>query len=190
MRQTRKDVGQAVVLAASLALISEIFDRQARGAEAAAQRPGVEQRPAVEARPASPPPGRAARPGEMSLRAPARRAAAAQPFRQIEGQLAYVESELRVTEAQRPQWDAFVAAARLNAHRLREADTRTTDGRRIPAAPEMLERRAAMLAAQLEATQRIAEAAGPLYAVLSEAQKRTADVLMWDDPQEMRLRWM
>ncbi|MBY0338200.1 MAG: Spy/CpxP family protein refolding chaperone, partial [Acetobacteraceae bacterium] len=54
-------------------------------------------------------------------------------------------------------------------------------------APQQMERRIALLAAQLEATRAVAGAAGPLYAVLSEEQRRTADELMAEHFRAMRM---
>jgi hypothetical protein len=45
-------------------------------------------------------------------------------------------------------------------------------------APEQMERRIALLTAQAEAMRSVQAAARPLYAALSEEQKRTADTLM------------
>jgi len=53
-------------------------------------------------------------------------------------------------------------------------------------APQQLERRTALLAAQLEATRAVAEAAAPLYAALSDEQKRIADALMAEHLRDMR----
>src|SRR5689334_19396747 len=44
-----------------------------------------------------------------------------QPFRHIEGQLAFYKTELRITDAQLPQWNAFADVIRTNAKRLQES---------------------------------------------------------------------
>ncbi len=54
------------------------------------------------------------------------------------------------------------------------------------AAPEQLERRAALLSAHLEAIRAVAGAVRPLYAALSEEQKRTADELMTEHLRGVR----
>jgi hypothetical protein len=42
-------------------------------------------------------------------------------FDRIEGQLAYLRTALRVTDAQMPQWNAFADAVRAQSGRLRQA---------------------------------------------------------------------
>ncbi|MBY0338846.1 MAG: Spy/CpxP family protein refolding chaperone, partial [Acetobacteraceae bacterium] len=114
--------------------------------------------------------------------------AAAQPFRRIEGQLAFFRAELRLTDAQAPQWDAFAAAVRREVERLRPAQPTAPGmpGAPVPA-PQQIERRVAALSAQLEALRGIAAAAGPLYAALTEEQRRTADELMAEHFRAMRM---
>ncbi len=110
-------------------------------------------------------------------------------FDRIEGQLAYFRTELRLTDAQMPQWNAFADAVRAQADRLRQAYTQAMQSAEQPtSAPVQLERRAALLRAQLEATQAMAAAAAPLYAALTDEQKRTADVLMAEHLRDMRMR--
>ncbi|MCB4821428.1 Spy/CpxP family protein refolding chaperone [Roseicella aerolata] len=111
-----------------------------------------------------------------------------QPFRRIEGQIAYLRTELRITDAQAPQWNAFADAVRTAAGQLRQAHAQPGQAGQTPTAPEQLERRAAMLATELEATRAVAAAAGSLYAVLSEEQRRTADELMAEHLRGMRMR--
>lgn len=109
-------------------------------------------------------------------------------LRRIEGQLAFLRAELRLTEAQMPPWNAFADAVRAAVERLRQARTEAMQAARQPAtAPQLLERRIALLSAQLEAARGVAAAMGPLYAALSEEQKRTADELMTEHMRHMRM---
>jgi hypothetical protein len=115
-------------------------------------------------------------------------AAAMHPFRRIEGQLAYFRAELRINDAQLPPWNAFADAVRAQAERLRQATQQATAGTAAPGtAPQQLERRVALLAAGLEATRGVSTAAAPLYAALSEEQRRTADELMAEHLRGMRM---
>ncbi|WP_337877500.1 Spy/CpxP family protein refolding chaperone [Elioraea sp.] len=110
-------------------------------------------------------------------------------FERIEAHLAYVRAALRVTDAQMPQWDAFAEAARAAAGELRQAYAQAVQAAAQPAsAPTQLERRAALLSAQLEATRAVAAAAAPLYAALSDEQRRTADELLAEHLRGMRMR--
>ncbi|MBL8710365.1 MAG: Spy/CpxP family protein refolding chaperone [Rhodospirillaceae bacterium] len=43
-----------------------------------------------------------------------------QGFRHIEGQLAFLKTELRITDAQSPQWNAYAEARRANAARMHD----------------------------------------------------------------------
>jgi hypothetical protein len=115
-------------------------------------------------------------------------AAAMQPFRRIEGQLAFFRAELRITDAQIPQWTAFADAVRSQAERLRGATQQAMGGGTGPGpAPQQMERRIAFLTAQLEAMRAVSAAAAPLYATLSEEQRRTADELMAEHFRSMRM---
>jgi len=118
-------------------------------------------------------------------------AAAMQPFRRIEGQLAYFRAELRITDAQGPQWNAFADVVRAQSERLRAATGAAMAGGPGPLpAPQQMERRVALLTAHLEAMRAVSAAAGPLYAALSEEQRRTADELMAEHLRGMRMGMM
>lgn len=115
-------------------------------------------------------------------------AAAMQPFRRIEGQLAYFRAELRITDAQAQPWNAFADAVRAQAERLRQATQQAMAGAaEVGPAPQQMERRIALLSAHLDAMRAVAAAATPLYAALSEEQRRTADELMAEHFRTMRM---
>jgi hypothetical protein len=131
--------------------------------------------------------------GQMMQRMMAmhRGAGAMRPFQRIEGRLAYVRAELRITEAQAPQWNAFADTVRSQAETLRQAHAQAMQARaggQAASAPELLDRRVALLAARLDAMRVIAAAARPLYDALSDEQKRTADELMTEYMPGMRMR--
>jgi hypothetical protein len=112
-----------------------------------------------------------------------------QPFRHIEGQLAFFKTELHITDAQLPQWNALADVIRANARRLQETMTPPAQGSSgVSALPDQLERHAAQLAAMLDATKAVQGAAKPLYAVLTDDQKKIADELMADHMRSMRMR--
>jgi LTXXQ motif family protein len=94
----------------------------------------------------------------------------------VEGRLAFLKTELKITPAQEPQWNAFADVVRANAKAMMDAH---------PAAaatpmrlPERLGLHEKMLAAHLEALGKLNAALTPLYAALSDEQKQTADELM------------
>ena len=117
-----------------------------------------------------------------------------QPFRHIEGQLAFYKAELRITEAQLPQWNALADVIRANAKRLRESMTPAQAGTQagaataMPTAPEQLERRAAQLSLALEAMKAAQGPAKTLYAAFSPEQKKIADELLAEHMMTMRMR--
>lgn len=128
--------------------------------------------------------GRMMRPMMQGLMA----ASAMQPFRRIEGQLAYFRAELRITDAQTQPWDAFADTVRAEAERLRQATQQAMTGATEPGpAPQQMERRIALLSAHLEAMRAVAAAATPLYLALSAEQRRIADELMAEHSRGMRV---
>jgi hypothetical protein len=98
----------------------------------------------------------------------------------IEGRLAYIKAELKVTDAQDPLWSAYAVAARDNAKTMIARCT-TTMGKRDSQAslPERLDQNEQLMAAQLDAMRAMDKALKPLYAALSDGQKKTADQLFW-----------
>ena len=110
------------------------------------------------------------------------------PFQHIEGQIAFYKAELKITDAQAPQWNAFADAMRGNAANLRQTMMQARESQATISAPEQMERRIATLDAMRDAMQAMLAAAKPLYAVLSDDQKKTADELMAEHMMSMRAR--
>lgn len=128
------------------------------------------------------------RAGMMRMMQERRMAMATQPFRRVEGQLAFIRAELRITDAQASQWNTFAEAVRAQSGRLHAAVQASMQGAMgATPAPQQIERRIALLSAQLEAMRAVSAAAGPLYAALSEEQRRTADELMAEHFRSMRM---
>lgn len=96
----------------------------------------------------------------------------------VEGRLAFIKAELKITDAQQPQWNAFADAVRANAQAMKgiampmmgqEAQPKTL--------PERLAQHEKMISLHLESLQRLKSAVDPLYAALSGEQKKTVDAL-------------
>ncbi len=107
---------------------------------------------------------------------------AMRPFERIDGQLAFYQAELRTTDAQQPQWNAFVEAVRTATGTLRQVVMQAMQqggsmGGAMPA-PEQMKHRIALLTAQADAMRAVQAAARPLHVALSTEQKRTADALI------------
>ena len=95
----------------------------------------------------------------------------------IEGRLAFLKTELKITDAQLPLWNAFAQAMRDDStvqampHPMMEMNKATT-------LPDKIAARETMLTARLEALRKLKAAADPLYAALTVDQKKTADDIM------------
>jgi LTXXQ motif family protein len=101
----------------------------------------------------------------------------------VEGRIAFLKAELRITEAQMPQWNAFSDTLRENARRMREmSSTMMQDGMgqdsTSVSAPDRLDRMEKMMTSMLEAIKATRAALAPLYAVLTDEQKKVADQLI------------
>jgi hypothetical protein len=110
------------------------------------------------------------------------------PLQHVEGQLAFWKAELKITDAQAPQWNAFADAFRSSATQFRQAITQLPNTTGAVAAPDLIERRVGLLTAELEAMKPVLATAKPLYAALSDDQKKTADELMAEHFMAMRGR--
>ena len=95
----------------------------------------------------------------------------------VEGRIAFLRTELKITDGQSPQWNAFAEALRANARRMTEMHGMMSQGV-SQSAPERLDRMEKMMAGMLEAMRSTKAALTPLYAVLSDEQKKTADTLL------------
>ena len=102
----------------------------------------------------------------------------------VEGRIAFLKTELKITEAQMSQWNAFSDALRENARRMREMlSTMMQDGKAGQDsaslnAPDRLDRMEKMMTSMLEAIKATRAALSPLYAVLTDEQKKVADQLI------------
>src|SRR5215472_3959224 len=97
----------------------------------------------------------------------------------VEGRLAFLKTELKITDAQLPLWNAVADAIRANGKSVSEMMSGGMMGSSQTATlPEKLAPREKMMTAHLEGLRRLKTAVDPLYAVLSPEQKKTADELV------------
>ncbi|MGK9286541.1 Spy/CpxP family protein refolding chaperone [Sinorhizobium meliloti] len=101
----------------------------------------------------------------------------------IEGRIAFLKAELRITPEQEPLWNAFAEALRANTRGIMDGmmQTQAAMGRLAGAAATPLQRvdvgeRA--LASRLESVRKLKAALVPLYQSLEGAQKQAADKLL------------
>jgi hypothetical protein len=100
----------------------------------------------------------------------------------VEGRVAFLRAELKITDVQAGAWSAFADALRDNARKLGEvrAAMRAAAGGQ-PQAATIVDRLALQeqwLAARLEGTRAMKAALTTLVAALSDDQKKTADELL------------
>lgn len=101
------------------------------------------------------------------------------PLRHVEGRLAFLKTELKITPAQEPQWTKFADVVRATAKGAQGAmKPMMQAGAQAPTAPEVLARHEKMLSTRLEAARALKGAFDPLYASLSDEQKKIADELV------------
>ena len=98
----------------------------------------------------------------------------------VEGRLAFLKTELKITDAQLPLWNAVAEAIRANAKGGMGMMEGMAGGMMGQGAnlPDRLAAREKMLAARLEALRKFESAVDPLYAALGDDQKKTADELL------------
>jgi hypothetical protein len=105
----------------------------------------------------------------------------------IEGRLAFLKTELQITDAQAPQWNAVAdllrerakaAQTRRAAHRERHHQHAAGQKREPRPLTERLGRVEKMMEQRLVEMRRFKATVEPLYAVMSESQRKTADQLL------------
>jgi hypothetical protein len=97
----------------------------------------------------------------------------------IEGRLAFLKTELKITNAQLPLWDNFAQAVRDNAKAMGGMMQGSMAGMKPSMAlPDKLAMREKMMAAHLEALKKLKAVIDPLYAAFTDEQKKAADELM------------
>ncbi len=105
----------------------------------------------------------------------------------IEGRIAFLKTELKITDAQMPQWTAFADTLRANAKRMSEMRNSMMQGGMMQngragdasiSALDRLDRMEKMTTAMTETIKATKSTLTPLYGVLSDAQKKVADQLI------------
>jgi hypothetical protein len=111
----------------------------------------------------------------------------------VEGRIAFLKTELKITDAQTPQWTAFADVLRANARRMSEVRNTMMQGGmmgqggasvRAPDRLDQMEKMMAMMVeskmmpTMVESLKATKAALAPLYAVLTDDQKKIADQLI------------
>ncbi|MDE2361093.1 MAG: Spy/CpxP family protein refolding chaperone [Hyphomicrobiales bacterium] len=99
----------------------------------------------------------------------------------IEGRLAYLRAELRITDAQTAAWNAFADALRAQAQKLgqlRGPMMMQGAAQQAPTLVDRFDQQERWLTARLDGVRAIKAVFAPLFATLSDDQKKTADELL------------
>lgn len=99
----------------------------------------------------------------------------------IEGRLAYLKTELKISDAQASLWNAYAGAARENAQAMTARCTTMMSqaGSTTLSLPDRLDQHEQFMAAQLDALRAMNKTLKPLYAALSDTQKQAANQFIW-----------
>lgn len=99
----------------------------------------------------------------------------------VEGRIAFLRAELKITDAQADSWNGFADALRANARKLAEVRASMTpkpDEATVSTLAARLEQQEQWLAARLEGTRAMKSAYIKLNELLSDDQKKTANELL------------
>ena len=100
------------------------------------------------------------------------------PFEHAEGRIAFLKTELKITDAQTPQWNVFADVLRANAKTHQAMHEQMTKGGMPSSWPERLAFQQKAMSARLDGLKALEGAAKPLYAVLTDDQRKLADQLL------------
>ncbi len=104
-------------------------------------------------------------------------------FERIDGRLAFLKTELKITEKQSASWKTLAETIRITSESHRDMMRSRMEERRSgeffkKPLPERLAYQQTHLEARLEQVKSVAEAVDKLYAVLDEGQKKAADEIV------------
>lgn len=108
----------------------------------------------------------------------------------VEGRIAFLQAELKLTDAKQPQWKAVADALRANAKLAKEKmagmdGAMMSDGSAAMTPVKRIDQVEQMLSARLEGLRQLKAAIEPFYATLNEAEKAVADKLLMPAPMGM-----
>jgi hypothetical protein len=96
----------------------------------------------------------------------------------IEGRLAFLKTELGITDAQMDVWEDYADAVRSATGSMQQMHETMMSGDWPTSFPERMERREQMMSARIETLRTLRDAAVPLYEALDDQQKQVADSIM------------
>ena len=99
----------------------------------------------------------------------------------VDGRLAYLKSELEITDAQAAAWDAYATAVEGRVETMQGMHEGMMETMTAGTAIERMDVRIAGMEAMLESLKAMKPATEGLYAALSDDQKKLADELIGND---------
>jgi hypothetical protein len=99
----------------------------------------------------------------------------------VDGRLAYLKAELKITDAQEPLWKTYAATARDNAQAMLAHCTAAmnSSGKAGLSLPDRMDWHEQFMSKQLDALRATNKTLKPLYDALSDDQKKIADQMFW-----------
>jgi hypothetical protein len=95
-----------------------------------------------------------------------------------QGRLAYIKAELGLTDAQTAAWDAYVSAVNARVTAMQGMHTDMMQAMMTGSAIDRLDAQTKAMQGMLDSTQALKPATNALYAVLTDAQRQKADLLL------------
>jgi hypothetical protein len=95
-----------------------------------------------------------------------------------EGRIAFLKTELGITEAQKTAWDAYADATKRNLHNMQSMWQSMTAAFEAKTPVERLDAHMAAMDGRLAALKEVKPALANLYATLSDNQKKKADEIL------------
>ncbi|NJO32821.1 MAG: Spy/CpxP family protein refolding chaperone [Rhodospirillales bacterium] len=96
----------------------------------------------------------------------------------VEGRLAFMKAELKITEPQAPAWNQLAEAVRAAAKQHNERIKAVVENDRLKTLPERLTTQEQLMSARLDGIKQIRSSVENLYMVLSAEQRKEADDMM------------
>jgi hypothetical protein len=96
----------------------------------------------------------------------------------IEGRIAFLRTELKITDAQQKPWNDFAQTLRENARKLGDMRSMMAPNAATQTVAQRLEQQEKWYTARLEGIRALKGATSELYSALSDEQKKTADQIL------------
>lgn len=96
----------------------------------------------------------------------------------VHGRLAYVKAELGISDAQKTAWDGYTSAVEKRATDMQEMHTAMMQAMQTGSAVERMDAHAKAMESMVADLKALKPATEALYAVLTDEQKKKADLLL------------